>query len=989
MQEESMDWELHKENVLPLSRGRDPVKIETVMSSKKPGLSHSRSSELEHKKKSFEQQIEKNDGEDPLETWLSYIKWTQEEFISDTNESFKVLEKCTRRFSDVKSYSQDPRYLKTWIAYANLLSNPGDLFKYLHKNEIGTSHSLFWKAWALVTEKQGNYVLTEKIITKGIKSGAAPPEEMVKRHREFLRRMNRLWINIYIGEEEQEAASQSGSAAFIQTPFNSSNVESADEERKALQDLTDHIMGTRDQNRLNAQSSQPQQSRSQGAAHHHGASSQSLGSNRIKTSSNINNQGGFAIFVEEDFRQGKPSKRVAEAYDLENIGDGAWSALPSQKESTKENTVEAGQWNNQGFGKEQSSLPIASQPVVRRTQIPIFVEEQFQEEKKGVLSDSSVADTQGYRRGLVQRDKPIPSTEIEKLSVDPLRNLKKDAKQKQSEAETLVVRYMATERKTEHTESSHVPTTENPKEAEKAAQDDRGVESKGSLEFGFDFDSLKTSAEATIEELCFEELRMMHMLSKAAAPPQEDTGVVEGEENDIEMTMNEEEMASETPHVATDGIEEGVRRVRFEDSSSSPVDSNHFQLTGAPRQKIQQEEGYPEKDRVHGRLFANSEGPPTGDEKEHSLVKNVSGMNDDGMTINTKVALQELGLFFASPDAHFDIPLHKKAEDSRSNLDVSKKRKALGEHEEIKIASPKTGMSGSPSQTSTDRNRNIDIYEDPDSPDVKNDAKCNENYIDENNENCFQENTKTNIKGKQATSKKLVFQELPVPAAVYSDSENSVEDDDVREPSAFKPRKLTNRDFLSSFIGRDEEEEASFDQGAVSDPRVQCHLSPEHIGQSFPIFYDPDLENQGNSPKKNLDLNFQIFEDSSPRAERAGVEVKELCKKTLRSKEYPMLEEEPDQENTRATSKKHVLKTPHTTFKGFESSIDQPSAIRREDNTITSLIDVFAVEDDSASFQLSAHTASKLSASASLYVSSSSGSSVLSGHGGLNSTEQK
>ena len=57
-------------------------------------------------------------------------------------------------------------------------------------------------------------------------------------------------------------------------------------------------------------------------------------------------------------------------------------------------------------------------------------------------------------------------------------------------------------------------------------------------------------------------------------------------------------------------------------------------------------------------------------------------------------------------------------------------------------------------------------------------------------------------KGKQATSKKLVFQELPVPAAVYSDSENSVEDDDVREPSAFKPRKLTNRDFLSSFIGR-------------------------------------------------------------------------------------------------------------------------------------------------------------------------------------------
>ena len=50
--------------------------------------------------------------------------------------------------------------LKVWISYADAMANPGDIFKYLHKNKVGLKVALFWVAWAFVAEKVGTTTST-------------------------------------------------------------------------------------------------------------------------------------------------------------------------------------------------------------------------------------------------------------------------------------------------------------------------------------------------------------------------------------------------------------------------------------------------------------------------------------------------------------------------------------------------------------------------------------------------------------------------------------------------------------------------------------------------------------------------------------------------------------------------------------------------------------------------------------------------------------
>ena len=97
-----------------------------------------------------------------LISYLSYIKWTQDTFPSDTQSVFLLLERCTRAFlhdeastststtsddNDKDKYHNDVRYVRTAIMYADKTSAPGDVFKYLHKRGVGSRCSLFWIAW--------------------------------------------------------------------------------------------------------------------------------------------------------------------------------------------------------------------------------------------------------------------------------------------------------------------------------------------------------------------------------------------------------------------------------------------------------------------------------------------------------------------------------------------------------------------------------------------------------------------------------------------------------------------------------------------------------------------------------------------------------------------------------------------------------------------------------------------------------------------------
>ena len=106
----------------------------------------------------------------------------------------QLLEKATRSFVSVERYRNDPRYIELWVAYADLLPEPGDVFKYLHANRIGEDCALFFMAWAWCAEHKGNVSFADKVYKRGIARKAAPIERLSARYRQFQRRMFRKWM---------------------------------------------------------------------------------------------------------------------------------------------------------------------------------------------------------------------------------------------------------------------------------------------------------------------------------------------------------------------------------------------------------------------------------------------------------------------------------------------------------------------------------------------------------------------------------------------------------------------------------------------------------------------------------------------------------------------------------------------------------------------------------------------------------------------------
>jgi hypothetical protein len=92
----------------------------------------------------------------------------RQNFPSDTSRSLLVLERCTEAFKASEQHRNDPRYVKVWVEYADMVATPGEVFAFMQSNKIGERVALFWVAWAFVAEKHENFALTDKIFQKGI-----------------------------------------------------------------------------------------------------------------------------------------------------------------------------------------------------------------------------------------------------------------------------------------------------------------------------------------------------------------------------------------------------------------------------------------------------------------------------------------------------------------------------------------------------------------------------------------------------------------------------------------------------------------------------------------------------------------------------------------------------------------------------------------------------------------------------------------------------
>ena len=195
-------WDTSKENFQPLKKGRDAkmldqatgmgngeratkIKEERRYARRRPNpqapgfgfprvtgrfwISQTHPAPLSFRS-AFWNAIATYDGDDPLEVWVRFIKWTEQTFTSGGRETevLPLLERCTRELQEVPRYRDDVRYLRIWVKYADCCKEPHDIFKFLQANDIGQRHTLFYEAYAAFLEIRGAFKQAGEVYDRGI-----------------------------------------------------------------------------------------------------------------------------------------------------------------------------------------------------------------------------------------------------------------------------------------------------------------------------------------------------------------------------------------------------------------------------------------------------------------------------------------------------------------------------------------------------------------------------------------------------------------------------------------------------------------------------------------------------------------------------------------------------------------------------------------------------------------------------------------------------
>ncbi|XP_052668040.1 mitotic checkpoint serine/threonine-protein kinase BUB1 beta isoform X1 [Harpia harpyja] len=297
------EWELSKENVQPLRQGR-------VMSTLQEALAQQESSThtaVQLKRQEFESEIRFYSGDDPLDVWDRYIKWTEQMFPQGGKESnlAAILERAVKALNEQQRYYKDPRYLSLWLKFGDCCNEPLDLYSYLHSQEIGTTLALFYITWAEVLEARGSFKKADLIFQEGLQRKAEPLDKLLSHHRQFQARVSRQTL---LGLEETADEKDTGLLG------------TAEPQRSSLADLKG-----RGKKKVRAPISRVGDALK--------ATNQTRSFQTV-TSQQFSNTPGFAVFDENS----------ASGPEIPVLTPQPWTAPPAPR--AKENELSAGPWNS-------------------------------------------------------------------------------------------------------------------------------------------------------------------------------------------------------------------------------------------------------------------------------------------------------------------------------------------------------------------------------------------------------------------------------------------------------------------------------------------------------------------------------------------------------------------------------------------------------------------------------------------------------------------
>lgn len=181
------EWELSKENVAPLSSGRNVDVLTKALISSKEHLEVERARHEQNVRDSINGIGPHKD--DPLAPYSVFAKWVIENYPAGSDLLVRVVEGACRRYAKEERYRDDIRFVRLWVRYIELRKDKLDVFNYMHRKRIGESWSLFYEAWAITLELARQYDRAEEVYRIGREKQAKPSERLAQREREYYSRM--------------------------------------------------------------------------------------------------------------------------------------------------------------------------------------------------------------------------------------------------------------------------------------------------------------------------------------------------------------------------------------------------------------------------------------------------------------------------------------------------------------------------------------------------------------------------------------------------------------------------------------------------------------------------------------------------------------------------------------------------------------------------------------------------------------------------------
>ncbi|KAF5893676.1 mitotic checkpoint serine/threonine-protein kinase BUB1 beta, partial [Clarias magur] len=214
MAEGEVEWELCKENIQPLRRGRAISALHQALAQQQEGTT----SAINQQKQAYELELRMYDGDDPLDVWDRYMKWIEQTYPQGGKESGLtiLLERAVMKFTEEKKYYNDSRYIDLWIKFAENSSDPLDVYRYMQAQGIGTMQASFYIAWSEEYEKRGNPRLADNIFQEGLKCRAEPLDRLQQFHKALQARVCRQMMTSVNDQDTDDEGSEPQRASLTE-----------------------------------------------------------------------------------------------------------------------------------------------------------------------------------------------------------------------------------------------------------------------------------------------------------------------------------------------------------------------------------------------------------------------------------------------------------------------------------------------------------------------------------------------------------------------------------------------------------------------------------------------------------------------------------------------------------------------------------------------------------------------------------------------------